>query len=67
MPSRGRKVLWAEQGPFGLALAAADAHQHDAWARVSAGYVGVSDGWQDFARHGAMTWQYSRAGRAMSP
>ena len=26
---RGRRVLWAEQGPFGLALAAADAQQDD--------------------------------------
>ena len=29
---------------------------------TSAGYVGTSDGWQDFARHGAMTWQYATAG-----
>src|SRR5437867_6694931 len=27
---RGRRVLWAEQGPFGMALAAADEHQQDA-------------------------------------
>jgi glucoamylase len=59
---RGRRVLWAEQGPFGLALAAADEHQRDAWGRTSAGYVGASDGWQDFARNGAMRWQYGRAG-----
>lgn len=52
---RGRRVLWAEQGPFGVALAAVDADQRDAFGRASAGYVGVSDGWQDFARHGAMT------------
>src|SRR6185312_6178860 len=36
---RGRKLLWAEQGPFGLALAAADARQQDAWGRASAGCV----------------------------
>jgi glucoamylase len=29
--------------------------------RTSAGYVGASDGWQDFARHGEMTWSYDRA------
>ena len=29
--------------------------------RASAGYVGTSDGWQDFARHGRMTWSYGRA------
>jgi glucoamylase len=59
---RGRRVLWAEQGPFGLALAAGDTQQRDAWARTSAGYVGASDGWQDFNRHGAMAWQYRHAG-----
>ena len=59
---RGRRVLWAEQGPYGLALAAADAAQHDALGAASAGYVGVSDGWQDFAANGALTWRYDRAG-----
>ncbi len=59
---RGRRVLWAEQGPFGLALAAVDASQHDAWVRASTGYVGTSDGWQDFSRHDRMQWQYSFAG-----
>ena len=57
-----RSVLLAEQGPFGMALTAADEHQADALRRVSAGYVGSSDGWQDFSRHGAMTWQYQTAG-----
>jgi len=59
---RGRRVLRAEQGPFGLALAAVDKSQCDAWGRTSAGYVGTSDGWQDFFHHGRMQWQYSRAG-----
>lgn len=59
---RGRTMLWAEQGPFGLALAAVDTHQRDAWGRASAGYVGVSDGWQDFSHNGAMQWQYRHAG-----
>ncbi len=58
----GRRVLLAEQGPFGMALAAADEHQADAFGRASAGYVGTSDGWQDFARNGAMAWQYQDAG-----
>ena len=58
----GRKVLSARQGPFALALAAVDSAQRDAWLRTSAGYVGVSDGWQDFARNGAMTWEYQTAG-----
>lgn len=59
---RGRHILWAEQGPFGLAFAAVDAQQRDAWRRGSAGYVGISDGWQDFSRNHAMLWQYSHAG-----
>jgi glucoamylase len=59
---RGRTVLGAEQGPFGLALAAADADQADAWLAASAGHVGSSDGWQDFKRNGAMTWRWRRAG-----
>ena len=59
---RGRKVLWAEQGPFGLALAAARPDQSDAWGTASVGYVGASDGWQDFARNGVLTWEFDRAG-----
>jgi glucoamylase len=59
---RGRRVLWAEQGPFGLALAAVDAGARDAFRRISAGYVGFSDGWQDFNRNRAMTWQFASAG-----
>lgn len=31
------------------------------FSRGSAGYVGRSDGWQDFSRNGAMMWTYSRA------
>ncbi|MGA9573807.1 MAG: glycoside hydrolase family 15 protein [Lysobacterales bacterium] len=57
-----RKVLWAEQGPFGLALAAVNRSQADAFGRLSAGYVGNSDGWQDFNRNGVMSWNYLRAG-----
>ena len=58
----GRKVLWAEQGPFGLALCAVDEQQRDCWMRASAGYVGMSDGWQDFDRNATMTWEYANAG-----
>jgi glucoamylase len=59
---QGRRVLLAEQGPFGMALAAVDQHQADAFGRASAGYVGESDGWQDFAKNAALTWQYQTAG-----
>ncbi len=58
----GWTMLWAEQGPFGLALAAANDQQCDALQRTSAGYVGVSDGWQDFSANGAMSWTYDVAG-----
>jgi glucoamylase len=58
----GHTVLWAEQGPFGLALCAADADGTDAWQRCSAGSLEASDGWQDFNRNGRMTWNYDCAG-----
>jgi glucoamylase len=61
--NRDRLVLCAEKDSVALALGAADAAtQRDAWTRASAGYVGTSDGWQDFAAHGAMTWSYDLAG-----
>jgi glucoamylase len=59
---RGRRLLWAEQGPFALALAAVTEQQQEAFGRASAGCVGASDGWQDFARNGGLTWQYDSAG-----
>ncbi len=59
---RGRCILWAEQGPFGLALAAVDTSQRDAWKEASAGFIGSSDGWQDFNQNGAMRWRYTQAG-----
>lgn len=58
----GRTVLWADRTPFSLALLAVDQGQTDAIRRASTGYVGFSDGWQDFARNGAMTWAYPSAG-----
>jgi len=59
---RGRRLLCAEQGPFALALAAVTARQQDAFGRASAGYVGSSDGWQDFDRNGRLSWEYDSAG-----
>ncbi|MBP8924686.1 MAG: hypothetical protein KBG75_02415 [Pseudomonadales bacterium] len=58
----GRNVLWAEQGPFGVALVATGHAQREALARMSAGYVGCSDGWQDFAANQRMSWSHERAG-----
>lgn len=60
----GRTVLWAEQGPFGLALLAQTRDGADAWTRASAGCAEASDGWWDFAQHGRMTWAFDAAGPA---
>lgn len=59
---RGRHVLCARQGPFALALAARSEDGEDGLMRGAAGYVGENDGWQDFARHGAMRWTHAQAG-----
>ncbi|MDE3024620.1 MAG: glucan 1,4-alpha-glucosidase, partial [Acidobacteriota bacterium] len=48
--------LHAAKGAEALALLSATP-----FARASAGFVGASDGWQDFARNGAMTWEFARA------
>ena len=48
--------LYATSGDRALCLAA-----NPGFERASAGYVGASDGWQDFARNGRMTWTFSRA------
>ncbi len=58
----GRRILWAQQGPFGVALGAATLEQREAFGAASAGIVGASDGWQDFARNGRLSWQYESAG-----
>jgi len=50
-------ALFADAGPSAEDRTRAFA----GFARRSAGYVGTSDGWQDFARNGAMTWEYDRA------
>ena len=60
----GHQVLWADQGPFGMALAVRTDDDHRAFAARSVGVVGDSDLWQDFARHGAMTWNHTEAGPA---
>lgn len=59
---QGCSLLWAEQGPFGMALAAVDRAGRPALWQRSVGLVGASDGWQDFQRNGRMTWHYAEAG-----
>ena len=51
---KGRTMLFAQNGPVALALACEPRP-----TRQSVGYVGVSDGWQDFASNGRMTWTYA--------
>lgn len=53
----GDDALLASRGNTALALMA-----DCGWVRGSAGYVGRSDGWQDFRNNGAMTWTYQEAG-----
>jgi glucoamylase len=54
---KGVPALFAEHADTALALLCSVP-----WKRMSAGFVGSSDGWQDLKRHGEMTWTYSRAG-----
>lgn len=54
---KGRRLLFAAYGASTLALDADPAP-----LRRSVGFVGASDGWQDFVRHGRMTWEYEEAG-----
>jgi glucoamylase len=53
---KGVPLLLAEGAGSALALACSAP-----WRKRSVGFVGVSDGWQDLARHRTMTWTYSRA------
>lgn len=50
---KGRAMLFAQNGPWALALASDPGP-----LRQSVGYVGTSDGWRDFALNGRMTWTY---------
>ena len=50
---KGRAMLFAQNGGAALALASDPGP-----VRQSVGYVGASDGWQDFATNGRMAWTY---------
>ncbi len=54
---KGRPVLCAQSGTTALALAS-----DPPATRQSVGFVGTSDGWQDFAANGRMAWAYDTAG-----
>jgi glucoamylase len=53
---KGLSVLNAQRGEMALSLACSVP-----WLKRSAGFVGVSDGWQDVSQHKQMQWEYSRA------
>jgi len=54
---KGVPMLFAERDGTALALACSAG-----WLQRSAGFVGVSDGWQDLHSHGRMEWSYLHAG-----
>lgn len=58
---RNWNTLFAQRERNCLALCVAGPDSESAVSRASAGYVGVSDGWQDFNRHDRMTATYKRA------
>ena len=53
---KGIPMLFAERDGHALALACSAP-----WLKRSAGFVGVSDGWQDLNQHYLMDWTYDRA------
>ncbi len=53
---KGTPMLFAQRDGSALALACSVP-----WLKRSAGFVGVSDGWQDLHLHGQMLWSYQRA------
>jgi glucoamylase len=53
---KGVPMLLAGLESYALALACSAP-----WLRRSAGFVGVSDGWQDLVHHKQLTWTYTEA------
>ena len=53
---KGVPMLFAERQGTALALACSAP-----WLNRSAGFVGISDGWQDLNQHNRLTWAYTRA------
>ena len=52
---KGYPMFFAERGSATLCLAASAP-----WKKMSVGFVGASDGWQDIAQHFQMEWEYTR-------
>ncbi len=53
---KGVPMFFAENNGTALALACSVP-----WTKMSVGYVGASDGWQDLSAHFQMQWEYQRA------
>jgi glucoamylase len=53
---KGTAMLFAERDGYAMALTCSEP-----WVKCSAGFVGVSDGWQDLSQHKQMTWTYTHA------
>lgn len=53
---KGTPMLFAERQGTALAFACSVP-----WKKMSVGFVGVSDGWQDVSQNYRMTWEYTRA------
>lgn len=53
---KGVPMLFAQRDGHALALACSAP-----WLQRSAGFVGMSDGWQDVMHHKCMRWTYARA------
>lgn len=53
---KGVPMFFAEHNGTTLALASSAP-----WKKMSVGFVGSSDGWQDISQHFQMEWEYTRA------
>ena len=53
---KGVPMLFAQREGCALAFACSVP-----WRKLSAGFAGSSDGWQDLSQHYQMTWEYTRA------
>jgi glucoamylase len=53
---KGFPMFFAEHNGVTLALGSSTQ-----WKRMSVGFVGASDGWQDLSQHFQMEWEYNRA------
>jgi glucoamylase len=53
---KGVPMLFAQRHDCALAFACSVP-----WRKMSVGFVGTSDGWQDLSRNYKMTWDYTRA------